>query len=82
MSALQAKTGTNPVTTRIFQVIAHAFSNLLVSYRRRQTMHELSALDDHLLDDIGVRRAELSTSSLSNDAAARNYLHLPRHQIG
>ena len=42
----------------IGQKIRAAFS----AYRRRQTLHELAALDNHVLQDIGIDRAELNAT--------------------
>ncbi len=82
MTAISAQTGAKPASTGVFRAVGHAISELFVAYRRRQTMHELSALDDHLLEDIGVRRTELSAVSMSADGKVQNDLHVPRHQIG
>jgi uncharacterized protein YjiS (DUF1127 family) len=39
------------------------------AYRRRQTAHELASLDSHILQDIGIDRAELNASTtVSRDA--------------
>ncbi len=48
-------------------------------YRHRQTLHELSSLDDHLLQDIGIERAALTASA---GGAERKDFFFPRHRIG
>lgn len=82
MTAISAQTGAKPASTGFFRAVGNTISNLFAAYRRRQALHELSALDDHLLDDIGVRRTELSAASLSEDGKIQSELHPPRHQIG
>ena len=73
-----AKRPANGLLSAIGEKIGKAFHG----YRHRQTLHELASLDDHLLEDIGVPRAELSVAALSEKQAMRDNLHLPRHLIG
>jgi hypothetical protein len=39
-------------------------------------------MDDHLLEDIGIRRTEISSVSLSENGRMERDLHIPRHQLG
>jgi uncharacterized protein YjiS (DUF1127 family) len=82
MTAISAQDGAKPASTGLFQTIGHAFGDLLGRYQRRQTMHQLSALDDHLLEDIGVRRSELAATTMSDGSTTRRDLQVPRHHIG
>lgn len=53
----------------VLGALGRALHALIDAYRRRQTVHELAALDNHILQDIGVDRAELNASTtVSRDA--------------
>ena len=80
MTELSASTGTS--RPGYFHAIRHFVDNVFAGYRRRQTLHELAALDDHLLADIGIDRAALSPTADLNGRVARDGLHMPRHLIG
>lgn len=82
MAEISAQSGAKQHSTGLSRAITHAISDLFLRYRRRQTMHELAALDDHLLEDIGVRRTDLSSETLSEGGQMERDLHMPRHQIG
>mgnify|MGYP001261521140 CR=1 FL=1 len=66
----------------IFHKIMCAVRGTVTFYRRQQTLHELSALDDHLFQDIGINRVALAASSKPNCGADRKETFYPRHQIG
>ena len=66
----------------IRHAIGRAIRAVGACYRRRQSAHELAALDDHILQDIGIDRAELNApASLSCDKD-RNTPYVPRHETG
>lgn len=48
------------------RAVGRALHAVLDAYRRRQTAHELAALDSHILQDIGIDRAELNASTTVN----------------
>ncbi|NKB54906.1 MAG: DUF1127 domain-containing protein [Alphaproteobacteria bacterium] len=82
MTAISAPSGAKRAPTGFLHTIGHAIAEVFHHYRQRQTLHELSALDDHLLEDIGLRRTELSAASMSDEAKIERDLHLPRHLAG
>lgn len=51
----------------VLHSIGQMIQSAVAAYRRRQTLHELSALDNHILQDIGVDRAELN-ATINHDA--------------
>ncbi len=63
----------------LFRTFKRAAGSLLGYYRHRQTMHELASLDDHLLDDIGVRRDHLSAPSMKGSEFTTSGIELPRY---
>lgn len=82
MAEISAQSGAKQHSTGLLHTITHAIGDLLLHYRQRQTLHELAGLDDHLLEDIGVRRTDLSSKTLSEGSRMERDLHMPRHQIG
>lgn len=82
MTAISAPAGAKKASSGLLHTIGHAITEMFIRYRHRQTLHELAALDDHLLEDIGIRRTELSAGSMSDASRMERDLHLPRHQIG
>ncbi len=46
---------------------ARAVNDAIAGFARRQTLRELSALDDHQLSDIGLRRDQLSSNLFASE---------------
>ena len=67
---------------RIFDTVGHAIGEAFLRYRKRQTKHELAALDGRLLKDMGFDRANLSRTSVTNDISTWDGFYVPRHLIG
>lgn len=82
MAEITAQTHTKHHSTGLLHTVTHVIGDFFLRYRRRQTLHELAAMDDHLLHDIGICRAEISSASLSENGRMERDLHIPRHQIG
>lgn len=57
--------------TGFLQTIGRALNKVFSAYRRRKTIHELAALDNHILQDIGLDRASLNAASLPDHEADR-----------
>ena len=74
MSMTIAMKSSRTVPSGLFQSIKVAAARLLAGYQRRQTMHELSSMDDHLLKDIGISRVAVAKSSLWNDLRPRDLI--------
>jgi uncharacterized protein YjiS (DUF1127 family) len=82
VAEVTAQSNTKHHSTGLLRTITHVIGDLFLRYRQRQTLHELAAMDDHLLEDIGIRRTEISSVSLSENGRMERDLHIPRHQLG
>lgn len=64
------------------RAVGNAIAAVFVRYRKKQAHHELAALDDHLLEDMGIDRAALSTERSAGGRAMHDELHVLRHRLG
>ena len=54
--------GSGAKHVRLLHTTGQKIRAAFAAYRRRQTLHELAALDNHVLQDIGIDRAELNAT--------------------
>ena len=81
MSVITETKDSTGVSSGLFHTLKRAASALLGYYRHRQTLHELSALDDHLLDDIGVQRDQLRAQPVKGFEFTDRGIELPRYLL-
>ncbi|MDD9904590.1 MAG: DUF1127 domain-containing protein [Rhodospirillaceae bacterium] len=58
----ESTVGSGAKNAGLLHTIGQKIRAAFAAYRRRQTLHELAALDNHILQDIGVDRAELNAT--------------------
>jgi uncharacterized protein YjiS (DUF1127 family) len=78
----ETSVASNDCKPGIFQAIGRTLRAVRNAYRRRQTAHELSGLDNHILQDIGIDRAALNVPASSGCGKTRDTSFVSRHQIG
>jgi len=67
MANVTANTTLRSPMSAILYRAARVVNNVLAGFARRQTLRELSALDDHQLADIGLRRDQLTTNLFASE---------------
>ena len=89
MTAIFETADTKHFSTGIFQAAGQAvhevrngINDVRHHYQPRQINHELAALDDHLLADIGVHRAVLPAASRSDFDSMRQDIYTQSNLIG
>lgn len=78
----ESTVGSNGCQSGIFRAIGRTLRAIGNAYRRRQTAHKLSALDNHILQDIGIDRAALNVPASTGCDSNRDTPFVSRHQIG
>jgi len=56
----------SPMSAILYRA-AQVSNSVLAGFARRRTLRELSALDDHQLTDIGLRRDQLTTDLFASE---------------